>query len=81
MTLFVGTKESFRCVLRAWLPLSDAVLGMAVNHLPDPAACLFVQSVTSGASFVSFNMRLIIACHGEKSAHSAQFQWNPCMCK
>ena len=26
-----------RSVLRAWLPLSEAVLSMAVEHLPDPA--------------------------------------------
>jgi ribosome assembly protein 1 len=27
-----------RSVLRAWLPLSEVVLGMAVTHLPSPAA-------------------------------------------
>ena len=27
-----------RSVLKAWLPLSEAVLSMAVEHLPDPAA-------------------------------------------
>lgn len=27
-----------RSVLKAWLPLSEAVLGMAVQHLPDPAS-------------------------------------------
>lgn len=26
-----------RTVLRGWLPLSEAVLSMAVQHLPDPA--------------------------------------------
>lgn len=26
-----------RAVLKAWLPLSEAVLSMAVEHLPDPA--------------------------------------------
>ena len=30
-------RVALRTVLRAWLPLSDAVLGMAVEHLPDPA--------------------------------------------
>ncbi len=30
-------RTALRAVLRAWLPLSDAVLGMAVAHLPDPA--------------------------------------------
>lgn len=27
-----------RSVLKAWLPLSEAVLSMAVEHLPDPAS-------------------------------------------
>ena len=27
-----------RAVLKAWLPLSEAVLCMAIEHLPDPAA-------------------------------------------
>lgn len=27
-----------RGVLKAWLPLSEAVLSMAVEHLPDPAS-------------------------------------------
>ena len=26
-----------RSVLKAWMPLSEAVLSMAVEHLPDPA--------------------------------------------
>jgi hypothetical protein len=30
--------QVLRSVLRAWLPLSEAVLGMAVTHLPSPAA-------------------------------------------
>ncbi len=29
-------RTALRAVLRAWLPLSEAVLGMAVEHLPDP---------------------------------------------
>lgn len=31
------TRTVLRAVLKAWLPLSEAVLGMAVEHLPDPA--------------------------------------------
>ncbi|KAJ9529927.1 hypothetical protein QJQ45_023207, partial [Haematococcus lacustris] len=31
-------KQALRAVLRAWLPLSEAVLGMAVAQLPSPAA-------------------------------------------
>ncbi|GAX83661.1 hypothetical protein CEUSTIGMA_g11086.t1 [Chlamydomonas eustigma] len=31
------TKQALRAVLRAWLPLSEAVLGMAVAKLPGPA--------------------------------------------
>lgn len=30
-------RAAVRAVLRAWLPLPAAVLGMAVDHLPDPA--------------------------------------------
>lgn len=30
-------RSALRAVLRAWLPLPAAVLGMAVAHLPDPA--------------------------------------------
>jgi len=30
-------RQALRAVLRAWLPLSEAVLGMAVHHLPSPA--------------------------------------------
>jgi ribosome assembly protein 1 len=29
-------RQALRAVLRAWLPLSEAVLGMAVRHLPSP---------------------------------------------
>jgi translation elongation factor EF-G len=29
-------RAALRAVLRAWLPLSEAVLGMAVSHLPSP---------------------------------------------
>lgn len=29
-------RTALKAVLRAWLPLSDAVLGMAVQHLPCP---------------------------------------------
>jgi ribosome assembly protein 1 len=29
-------RSALRAVMRAWLPLSEAVLGMAVQHLPDP---------------------------------------------
>lgn len=32
------TRTALRAVLKAWLPLSEAVLGMAVEHLPSPAA-------------------------------------------
>jgi ribosome assembly protein 1 len=31
-------RGALRAVLRAWLPLSEAVLGMTVEHLPSPAA-------------------------------------------
>ncbi|KAG2439846.1 hypothetical protein HYH02_010478 [Chlamydomonas schloesseri] len=31
-------RQALRSVLRAWLPLSEAVLGMAVQQLPSPAA-------------------------------------------
>lgn len=31
-------RQCLRAVLRAWLPLSEAVLGMAVAQLPGPAA-------------------------------------------
>ena len=31
------TRTALRAVLKAWLPLSEAVLSMAVEHLPDPA--------------------------------------------
>jgi hypothetical protein len=31
-------RQALRSVLRAWLPLSEAVLGMATEHLPSPAA-------------------------------------------
>lgn len=31
------TRTVLRAVLKAWLPLSEAVLSMAVEHLPDPA--------------------------------------------
>ena len=31
-------RTALRTVLKAWLPLSEAVLSMAVQHLPDPAA-------------------------------------------
>lgn len=30
-------RQALRAVLRAWLPLSEAVLGMAVQHMPHPA--------------------------------------------
>lgn len=30
-------RTALKAVLRAWLPLSEAVLGMAVTHLPSPA--------------------------------------------
>lgn len=30
-------RVALRAVLHAWLPLPEAVLGMAVEHLPDPA--------------------------------------------
>lgn len=41
-----------RAVLRAWLPLSEAVLGMAVEHLPSPAAAapLRVPRLLAGGS-------------------------------
>lgn len=29
-------RQALRSVLRAWLPLSEAVLGMAVEHMPSP---------------------------------------------
>ena len=29
-------RSALRTVLRAWLPLSEAVLGAAVEHLPSP---------------------------------------------
>ena len=29
-------RAALRAVMRAWLPLSEAVLGMAVERLPDP---------------------------------------------
>jgi ribosome assembly protein 1 len=31
-------RAALKAVLRAWLPLSEAVLGMTVSHLPSPAA-------------------------------------------
>ncbi|WIA32200.1 hypothetical protein OEZ86_003049 [Tetradesmus obliquus] len=31
-------RAALKAVLRAWLPLSEAVLGMTVEHLPSPAA-------------------------------------------
>ena len=34
--LAVGGRAALRAVMRAWLPLSEAVLGMAVERLPDP---------------------------------------------
>jgi hypothetical protein len=30
-------RMALRAALHAWLPLPEAVLGMAVEHLPDPA--------------------------------------------
>lgn len=45
-------RQSLRAVLRAWLPLSEAVLGMAVGHLPSPAlaAPLRVPRLLEGGS-------------------------------
>ena len=31
-------KAALRAVMKSWLPLSEAVLGMAVEQLPDPAS-------------------------------------------
>lgn len=31
-------RKALRQVLQCWLPLSEAVLGMVMTHLPDPAA-------------------------------------------
>ena len=31
-------KAALRAVMKSWLPLSEAILGMAVEQLPDPAS-------------------------------------------
>jgi ribosome assembly protein 1 len=36
-------RAAVKAVLKAWLPLSEAVLGMAVTHLPSPAAAAPVR--------------------------------------
>ncbi|KAF5828041.1 hypothetical protein DUNSADRAFT_18295 [Dunaliella salina] len=36
-------KQALRAVMRAWLPLSEAVLGMAMMHLPAPLAAAPVR--------------------------------------
>lgn len=36
-------RAALKAVLRAWLPLAEAVVGMAVTHLPSPAAAAAVR--------------------------------------
>lgn len=45
-------RAAVKAVLKAWLPLSEAVLGMAVTHLPSPyvAAPLRLPHLLSGGS-------------------------------
>lgn len=45
-------RGALKAVLRAWLPLSEAVLGMAVTHLPSPlaAAPARIPHLLSGSS-------------------------------
>jgi ribosome assembly protein 1 len=45
-------RAAVKAVLKAWLPLSEAVLGMAVTHLPSPdvAAPLRLPYLLSGGS-------------------------------
>ena len=38
MLMHPDARTVLRSVLKAWLPLSEAVLSMAVEHLPDPAS-------------------------------------------
>jgi len=38
MLMHPDSRTVLRSVLKAWLPLSEAVLSMAVEHLPDPAS-------------------------------------------
>ncbi len=38
MLMHPDARTVLRSVLKGWLPLSEAVLSMAVEHLPDPAS-------------------------------------------
>lgn len=51
-------RTALRAVLRAWLPLSEAVLGMAVAQLPNPrqVCCQRLQSTESCSASGALNV-------------------------
>lgn len=46
-------RSALMAVLRAWLPLAEAVLQMAVDHLPSPLVSQGRQAVSQGSLWSS----------------------------
>jgi hypothetical protein len=66
-------RTAVKAVLKAWLPLSEAVLGMAVTHLPSPdaAAPIRLPHLLSGGSNTVAAAGAVWAAGGDNNPNSS----------